>query len=164
MRGCGSDLRIAPRRRQAKLRQLRLVVAVNQIMRYAGMIGLGSEKLFQNCRGLLAVGEGRIFVWLRREQGERVERSRLVIVGITFIHFLHRSGIGFGAGTMIQLPGVTVESADGSDVCLLTRGNAMLQLLRFLNFVETVSDNLFVGLIPQLMPDAHGYAPMGHGA
>ena len=40
MRRGGSDLGIAARRGQSQFGQLRLVIAVNQVMRHSGMVGL----------------------------------------------------------------------------------------------------------------------------
>ena len=44
----GCDLCIAACRGNTRLRQLRLVVAVNQVVRDAGMIRLDGEQLFEN--------------------------------------------------------------------------------------------------------------------
>ncbi len=85
----GRDLRVAARRGNARLRQLRLVVTVNQVMRDAGMIGLGREELFEDRGRLLAVRERRVLVWLGGEQRKRVERRGFVIVGIvTYTFFI----------------------------------------------------------------------------
>src|SRR5216117_2421638 len=57
MRSGGSDFGVASRRPQAQLRQLRLVITVNQVVRYSGMGGLLRKKLFQNGGCLFPVGD-----------------------------------------------------------------------------------------------------------
>ncbi len=61
---CGRDLRIAAGCGQAELRELRLVVGMDQVMGHAGMLGLSGEEFLQNRRSLLAIGEGFIIVRL----------------------------------------------------------------------------------------------------
>ena len=99
---CGRrDLRVAACGGDAQLRQLRLIVTVDQIVRHAGMIRLDGEESFENRGGLLAVCERCIFVRLGSEQRERIERGRFVIVRIGLVHLLHRLGVGFGAGLVV---------------------------------------------------------------
>jgi hypothetical protein len=75
VRSRGSDLRVTASGGQSELRQLRLVVGVNQIMRDAGMVGLDGKQLLQNGGGLLAIGKSRVVVRLGGQQGERVEAA-----------------------------------------------------------------------------------------
>ena len=49
----GSDLRITARGGNAELRQLRFVVAVDQVVRDSRMVGFGGEKFFENGSSLL---------------------------------------------------------------------------------------------------------------
>ena len=58
----GRDLRVAAGGGQSELRELRLIVGVDQVVGHAGMVGLGGEKFFENRGGLLAIGEGGVVV------------------------------------------------------------------------------------------------------
>jgi hypothetical protein len=128
------------------------------------MIGLSGEELLKNCGGLFAVGEALVVVRLGGEQRERVERGGLVIVGIGLVDLLHRVGIGFSAGGVVELLRVGVERYDGGDVGLLARGGLLGQLPGRVHFVQPARNDLGIRLVPQLMPDAHGDSPMRHGA
>ncbi len=144
-------------------RELRLVVGVNQIVRDAGMIGFGGEERFENLGGCDAVGEGLVMVRFGGQQRQRVEDGSFVIVGKAFVHLLHAIGISFGAGFVVEFVGIAIEGGDGGDVANLAVGG-MLRLAGGFDFTEATGDDLGVGLIPKLMPDAHGDAPVGHGA
>src|SRR2546429_8854134 len=58
VRSCGSNLRVAPRRRKSQLGHSRIVVRMNQVMRYSWMVRLQQEQLFQDSGGRLPVGMG----------------------------------------------------------------------------------------------------------
>ena len=143
---------------------MRLIVGVDQVVGHAGMIGLGGEKFFQNRRGLLAIGEGGIVVRFGGQQRERVENCGFVIVGISFVNLFHRIGVGLGAGIVIQFFGVAVKRGDGSDVGLLARSCGAVSSFRQMNFFDAVLNYFRVGIVPKLVPQAHGYAPVRHGA
>ena len=166
-RACGDggrDLRVTAGGGQAELRQLRLVVGVDQVVGHAGMVGLDGEEFFQDRRRLLAIGEGGVVVRFGGEQRERVEDRGFVIVRIGLVNLLHRVGVGLGASFVIQLLRVAVEGRDGCDVGLLARSGGAVGGFRLVNFVEAVLDDFGVRVIPELMPQAHGHAPVRHGA
>ena len=153
--------------RECRAGQLRLVVGMNQIVRHAGMIGFGGKKLFQNGCSLFAVGEGLVVVRLGSEQRERAEHCRFVIVGIGLVHFLHRIGISFGARVVVEFVGVAIESGNRRDVRFLARRGGFSGPRPALcggRLTEATLDDGGVGLIPELMPHAHGDSPMRHGA
>ena len=76
------NLRVSSRGGNAELRQLRLVVAVDQVVCNSWMIGLSSEQFFQHGGCLPAFGERCVLVRVGGEQGQRIERRGFVIVGI----------------------------------------------------------------------------------
>jgi len=80
------------------------------------MIWFDGEELFQDCGGLLAVGEGGVVVGFGGEQGERVEDRGFMIVGVGLVDFFHRSGIGGSAGFVTQFLRIGVKRSDGGDV------------------------------------------------
>ncbi len=164
VRSGGRDLRITARGGNAELRQLRLVVAVDQVMRDSGMIGLGGEKFFENGGRLLAIGERRVMVRLRGKQRERVEDSGFVIVWEGLVDLLHRVGIGLGAGVLVHFVRVGVKSLDCGDIKPFARGGVLGQLFSGIGFAQATCDDLGIRRVPQLMPDAHGNSPMRHGA
>src|SRR6266852_3336438 len=92
----GGNARVAPGRGHAFLRDGRSVIAVDEVVRDPGMVGIFRELLLQDVRGgqvglIALIGQG-----LRRGEVEGVENLRLVVSGIA-------RGQGFeGAGT-IQL-------------------------------------------------------------
>ena len=87
VRSRGRDLRVTAGGGQSELRQLRLVIGVNQVMRHAGMVGFDGEEFFQHGGGLLAIGESFVVVRFGGEQGERVEDGGFVIVRIGLVTF-----------------------------------------------------------------------------
>ena len=90
MRRRGRNPGIAASRRQTQFGQLRLVIAVNQVMRHSRMSGLLLEKCFQHGRRFLPVGECSVAVLFRRQQRKRVKCRCLEIAGVTLIDALHR--------------------------------------------------------------------------
>src|SRR5712692_5466524 len=97
------NLRIAPRRRQPPFREVRLVITVDQVVRHAWMIWLQVEQLLQNGPGFLAVGEGRIFVRLRRQQRERIKSRCFMVIGIFLIDLLHCVRVSLSPFLVIHL-------------------------------------------------------------
>src|SRR6266496_4945674 len=85
-----------------------------------------------------------------------------MIVGIGGVHVLHCVGVGFGAGLVIGLFRVIVKGGDGGDVGLLAGSGFIGQLPGGVCLFQTAGDDFGVGLVPELMPDAHGDAPMRH--
>lgn len=66
--GSGRDLSITASSGQSQLRELRLVVSVDQIMGYTRVVGLRGEQLFQDRGCLPAIRKSRILVRFRGEQ------------------------------------------------------------------------------------------------
>ena len=164
MRRGRSDLRIAAGGRNSELRQLRLVVAVDQIMRHARMIGLGGEELFKNRGCLFAVGECLVVVGLGGKQRERVESCGFVIVGIGLdtLSSSRRNRLWRGRrGRAFPSRNRTRRSLR----CSRFRGQWLSwPVFRQLFTFQAASDDFGVRFIPELMPDAHGDAPVSHGA
>src|SRR5260370_23895165 len=105
----GSDLGVSASGRQAELRQLGLVIAVDQVMHNSGMIGLGGEKLLQDGAGLLAVGKRGVVVGLRRQQRERIKSSRFVVLRILPVHLLHGRGASPGSRFVVRFLASGIE-------------------------------------------------------
>ena len=110
--------------------------------------------------GLLAM----IHVLIGSQQRQSVERSGLVVVGIGFVRLLHRCRVGRGTCFIVSLSGAGVESLDCGEVCLLARSGVLLQLVPGFDFLLAPGDHFRVGLIPELVPQAHRDSPMRHGA
>ena len=64
VRGSGSNLRISTRRRETKLSQLRLVVAVDQIVGNARMIGFHAKEFLKYLRCFFTIVECRVVLGL----------------------------------------------------------------------------------------------------
>jgi hypothetical protein len=164
MRSGGSDLRISAGGRQAELRQLWLVIAVDQVMHNSGMIGLGGEQLLQDRASFLAVGKRGVVIGLGREQRERIKSSRLVVVRILPVHLLHCRGVSPGSRFVVRFLAVGVERLQGQDVIALAVSRPGLHLAGLLQLRRGPLDGWRIRLIPELMPQAHGLAPVRHGA
>ncbi len=85
-----------------------------------------------------------------------------MIVGIGVVDLLHRVGIGLGASFVIQCLRVAVKGGDGRQIRLLARGGGTVGGLCFVNFVQATLDVVGIGLVPELVPQAHRDAPVGH--
>ena len=82
MRGIGSDVGIALRRLQSLVGNGRIVVAVDQIMRHAGVVGLGRKQRLEHLGRLQLVGIGFVG-WIEIGRGDqRGDDRRLLVVGI----------------------------------------------------------------------------------
>ena len=58
---------------------------------------------------------------------------------------------------------VAIEGGDSGNVCLLARGDRAVGGFCQMNFLQAVLDHLLIRFVPQLVPQAHGDAPMRHG-
>jgi hypothetical protein len=157
----GRDLSVAASGGNTELRELWLVVGVDQVVRDSGMVGFGGEKFFENCGGCFSVGESFVVVRFRSQERERVEHSGFVIVWVGFVDLLHGVGIDFGTRSVVQLR-ATIESCGGGDVRVLAGCGFRGQLFCGVNLVQSAGDYFLVGFVPELMPDAHGDAPVRH--
>jgi hypothetical protein len=160
-RGWG-DLGVASRRRQSELHQLRRVVAVNQVVRHAGMVGFDRPQLFQDRSRLLSVRKSCVIVRLGSQQRQCIEGRCLAILGITLVGGFHGFGIRIGSIMKVALLAV-VETFHGSDIVTLAIGLGV-QRFRLLDLRLTTLQSGCVRLVPELVPDAHGDSPVRHCA
>ena len=142
VRRVGREVRVLPRVGQRARRERRHVVAVNQIVRDAGMIGLHFVEPLEDRGGLQLVRVGLVGGRRRLIDGEGVERGGLAIVRILRRELRHRLLVGERPRAVIECGGVLVEQRDGGDVGalaigfradrlrLLRRDEAVLQHLR----------------------------------
>ena len=84
------DLRVAPGRIERPRRQRRHVEAVNDVVRQTRMLRLPLELLLEDAGGLQLVRIGLVRRQRGLSQGQRVEDSRLDIVGMAAGQRLHR--------------------------------------------------------------------------
>ena len=123
MRSHGSNLRVAPRRRKSQLRQLRLVVGMDQVVRHSGMVWLDGKQFLQNRCGLLVSREIRILLVGGRKQRKGIKRCRLVIVGVALEDLFHGVGVSRGPPVVAALP--AVECLHRVDVIAFARRTSM---------------------------------------
>ena len=111
MRGRGRELRVAPRGRQTLLANRGEVVAVDDIVRYARMVGLPGFDRLQNRGRLELPGVGLVAEIHRLVERERVENGGLGVVRIALGQPRHRCLIGQRASPQIDF--VVVLEEDG---------------------------------------------------
>ena len=87
-----------------------------------------------------------------------------MVVRVGFVDLLHRVRVSLGAGIVLQFLGVAVKDCDGRDVGLLARSGGAVSGFRLVNFFDAMLDYFWVGIVPELVPQAHGHAPVSHGA
>src|SRR5262245_15287162 len=96
------------------MRERRIVVTVNQIVRNAGMLRFDSQNTVQNFSGLLLV---RVALVIRhdprRNERQRVEDHGLMIFRVTPVESPHRIAISERARPMVKGGGVFIERFDG---------------------------------------------------
>src|SRR5262249_37090088 len=107
MRSGWSDAGIAARGRQSEFRSLRAVVAVNQVMRDARMIGFLGEELLQNGGGFLALAR------LLRQQCQRIKSCSLMVFRISLVYPFHRRCIQTGAFLKAAFRWAAIEGLRG---------------------------------------------------
>src|SRR5260370_30441942 len=108
-------LAVASRRRKASVGEGRVVVAVDQVMRDAGVIRLRIEDRLEDLRGLPLVRVRLVGGPRGRVERESVEDGRLGVIGITLVDALHGRRIAEGPTPMVDGNGVLVEAGDGGD-------------------------------------------------
>src|SRR5207302_10872091 len=83
---------------QTFLGQQGIVVAVDDVVGYARMLGLVGENRLEDFAALALIGKGLVGFGCGYGQGERVENGRLAVVGIGGLHvghlLLERLGVG----------------------------------------------------------------------
>ena len=122
MRGVGRDIGVAQRRRQAFLRDRRIVVAVNQIMGDARMIGMPGELRLEDRRRLHGP---RIALVGRRLSGGEVQRAedlRLVVVAVAVGQSFEGVGQRLHARPRQPLAEMIVIGANRLDIVALALG------------------------------------------
>src|SRR5260370_303213 len=119
MRGCWSDLGIAPGGIEAFLGDRWIVVKVNQVMRHAGMLWLAYCDWVQDRRALERAGVRFVGRRSRGVQRKRIIDLRFVIVGITLSQLFHGLGVSMHARTMIDLVVIGVHGAERIEVVAL---------------------------------------------
>src|SRR5215831_18081099 len=146
------------------MRERRIVVTVNQIVRYAGMLGFDGQNTVQNFSGLLLV---RVALVIRhhpsRNERQRIEDRGLMIFRVTPAESLHRIAISERARPMVKGPGVFIEGFDGRDVVSLTlsaRADGFSLLYGGLPLLQF----LFYRRRPDGMVVTHRNAPVAHTA
>ena len=116
------DLAVAARRLDALLRDRRVVVAVDEVMRGARMVGLVEEDRLEDLRRLELVGVllvGRVEV---RREDERIERRRLLVARVGAHELLEPLFERLGARPVVHLVLVGEEGAQRRDVVALAPG------------------------------------------
>ena len=131
VRCVGRQVRIFPRVGQTARRQRRRVVAVNEVVRHPGMIGLERVELFENRRGLQLVGVGLVGWQRRLIDRQRVEGCSFEVFRVLGVDLLHRLFIGERPRAMIECVGVLIEKHGRRDVLALPIGFRANRLRRF---------------------------------
>jgi hypothetical protein len=153
--------RIGLRRRERAVDQRRIVVSVNDVVAHRRMLRRLGHDLFEHGAGLDLVRIGFVERIGGREQRERMEDRRFAVRGIVARDLLHPARIGEDARAVVELFEVRIERCERIDVILLAPGlfSDRARLLdRFAAFLQIVGP----GRRPELVPDAHRDAPMGH--
>ena len=132
-------------------------------MRHAGMIGKFFQQWIENGDGFVPVGRAVNVLVRERHQRKRVERADFAVSGIFCVELLKRRGIGLDAVGMGQFGFVCEERGGRGNKALLARAGGV-NLLRPFNFFAAFFQFPFVRELPNLVVQAHGLAPMRHGA
>lgn len=159
----GCEFRVDAGGRQRQLRELRIVEAVNEIVRDARMLRLMRQYAIENLRSFLLI---RVRLVVRRcdaKQGERVEDRGFVILWIRARHIRHRLFVREHACAVSELVGICIEGVDRVDECLLAR-RFRVDLLRFRGGLPSGPQFIRRGSCPERMQIGHCRAPPGHAA
>ena len=89
MRGPRRKLRIFAGRGQSLLGHVGFIVSVDQIVRDSRMVRLLGKKLLQNCGSFLSILVRFVAIWFSRQQTQRIECRRFVIIRITLVNLFH---------------------------------------------------------------------------
>jgi len=99
-----------------------VVVAVDQVVRHAGMVRLLGKDLLQNSGGLELAGVRLVGRERSRVEGERVEDRCLPVIRIAKGELLHGFLVGESPSAVIDLVRVPVERLEPRDVISLALG------------------------------------------
>ena len=155
--------RVVLRRCERALDQRRIVVSVNDVVARARVLRLLRKDLLENGAGLQLVLVGLVEAVGGREQRQRVEDARLDVVVIALREPLHLAHIGARAGAMIELVMIGVEGRERLDVIAFVRRRPA-QRQRPRDGLASRFQARRRRRRPDLIPHAHGDAPIGHGA
>ena len=147
---------------QPTARQGRIVVAVDDVVRGAGVLRLLREDPFEDRARLELVGVGLVGGRCGRVERQRVEDGGFPIVGIAAGQPLHGLLVGGRPRAVIERVGVAIVRRDGRDVLLLPRGRD--QPARLLDRVGAPVQHRRARRLPERMVDAHRDAPVAHRA
>ncbi len=87
-----------------------------------------------------------------------------MVVRILPVHLLHGRGVSPGSRFVVRFLAIGIERLQGEDVIALAGRRPGLHLAGLLQFRRGPLDGWCIRLIPELMPQAHGLAPVRHGA
>src|SRR5262245_9568929 len=119
MQGMGDRRRdggIAARRVEALIGQAGIIVIVDEVVRYAGVLRLLGEDFLQNRAADPLVSEALVIRVGGGDQRERIEDAGFAIPRMLLIDLLHGLRVGLGSGLWRALLVVRVVSGDGGDV------------------------------------------------
>ena len=155
--------RVLLRRGERAIHQRRIVVGMNDVMAGPGVFRLLREHLLQNGACLELIAVGLVETVGGGEQREGIKKLRLGVVGIALCNLLHLEHVGASARAMIQLLLMGVKRRQRFDVVSL----ALCRRADRQSACDCVAADLqAVGprRCPDLVPDAHGDAPVRHRA
>src|SRR6266496_1794838 len=101
MSGGGSDGRVLARRDQPLLGQNRVIVAMDDVMRHAGMVGLFGEDRLENLAALALVGQGLVRLGSCDVEAQRMENRRFRVLGISSLQCAHLLLERLGVGVLV---------------------------------------------------------------
>src|ERR1051325_3505076 len=159
----GSNLCIAQRRRQSKLRQFRIVADMNQIVRSSRVVWVGIEYGLKNSDGFLWSGEILLVRRSAVEKSERIEDSRLLIVRKSFVQSLAFLGIGCGPLFSTDLVIIAIKCHQCSDISRLAWSFGW-ERVRLFDQLEARCQFGLCRCSPTHVVCGHGLAPVGDGA
>ncbi len=157
------DLGIAPRGAQSPLGELRIVVAVNDVVGGARMIGLGIEHRFEQHSRLELVLEGLVRGERRCQKRECVEDCGFSILRMAGVQLRHGPFVGQRALAVRTLLEIPIERRDRPNVPLLAFGTRT-ERLRALHELRASLQVCPLRRHPQRMEQAHRHPPVRHGA
>ena len=158
-----SNLRVAAGGEESERGKLRIVEAVNDVVRHARMLGLIRQHAVEDLRCLFLFGVGLVTRRRGAEERESVEDGCLVVLGVRRRQFFHRRFIAQRSRRVRRLVRVGVERVDGVDVSALAVGLRP----RFFGLRRRFGAVLqLIGRrrLPHRMVVGHGHAPPGDAA
>ncbi len=149
-----------PRRAQAKHGVRRIIDTVNEVMRGAGMVGVGREYILRDSGGAQVIGN-MAYTGMHAEQREGVEQPHLVVVGPAFGHAGEVPEVGpvaFGLGPL-AIENLQRVQPGALDICA---GPCGARLLGRRETVERGPRQVAVLLVPDRVVVSHRLAPVRH--